>query len=154
MARDLLTTPRPSDGDEYVALEEASPRNRILAFTLASFLGFLGAHRFYTGRPWTGLAMLLTGGGFLIWWIADVFVLLSGRFKDGQGRVLGPPRAIERSELKELPDETRRQLADDTEDPDLDELLEDPIDEEFARLEREVDGDTQKRDDRGRDGRV
>lgn len=33
--------------------------------------GWAGAHRFYLERPGTGILMLLTGGGLLIWWALD-----------------------------------------------------------------------------------
>ena len=35
---------------------------------------FLGVHRFYTGRPISGIFMILTLGGLGIWWI--LFCLL------------------------------------------------------------------------------
>ncbi len=84
----------PESPDER-SLVELSPKHRKLTFTLACLAGFSGAHRFYVGRPLTGLAMLLSGGGLLMWWFMDVFWLLSGQFKDGQGRPLGRPRHVD-----------------------------------------------------------
>lgn len=128
-----------------IPLEERSPRNRLLAFTLAVFFGYLGVHRFYTGRFWTGIAMFLTGGGFGIWWVIDVLILLAGRFKDGEGRVLGPPmhRAIEghQQHQRHQPQPHLQQrlghdgsTARSEEDIALDSLLEDPLEEEFRKL--------------------
>lgn len=37
--------------------------------------GFLGAHRFYYGRPVTGTIWALTGGLLLIGWIVDLFLI-------------------------------------------------------------------------------
>ncbi|NIP82076.1 MAG: NINE protein, partial [Gemmatimonadetes bacterium] len=35
------------------------------------FFGWAGGHRFYLERPGTGILMLLTGGGLLVWWLLD-----------------------------------------------------------------------------------
>lgn len=40
-------------------------------------VGFTGAHRFYYGRPLTGLLWLLTFGLFGIGWIVDLFLIPS-----------------------------------------------------------------------------
>lgn len=91
--------------------------------------------------------MFLTGGGFIIWWIIDVLILLSGRFKDGEGRVLGPPRRVKRPPAGHLP--TREGSTDTAleEDIDLDNLLDDPLAEQFEELER------QNHNQHGTDGR-
>lgn len=123
-----------------IFVEERSPKNRILTFTLACLGGYLGLHRFYTGRFWTGLLMLLTSGGFAIWWIFDVLLVLSGRFKDGEGRVLGPPRRTQ-GPAGYLPQHTsHRPPGAQDDDIDLDALLEDPLEEKFRELERQQQG--------------
>jgi TM2 domain-containing membrane protein YozV/predicted Ser/Thr protein kinase len=38
-------------------------------------LGFLGAHRYYAGRFWSGLLYTLTGGFFLVGWVLDLFLM-------------------------------------------------------------------------------
>ncbi len=38
-------------------------------------LGFTGAHRFYLGRPWTGLLWALTGGLLVVGWLVDLFLI-------------------------------------------------------------------------------
>lgn len=130
---------------QLVPIEEQSPKNRVLTFTLACLGGFWGLHRFYTGRFWTGLAMLFTGGGFFIWWVIDVLILLTGRFKDGEGRVLGPPRHVRQQPARRIthqhqPMGTVEPKRDDDE-ISLDELLEDPLECEFEKLEREMSTD-------------
>jgi TM2 domain-containing membrane protein YozV len=39
--------------------------------------GFMGAHRFYFGKPVSGTIWLLTGGLFLIGWIVDLVLMPS-----------------------------------------------------------------------------
>lgn len=43
-------------------------------------LGWIGAHRFYLERPGTGILQMITGGGFLVWWVADAWRI--GRMVD------------------------------------------------------------------------
>jgi len=50
-------------------------KNRTVAWVLWAFLGWAGAHRFYLNREFTGLAMLFTGGGGLLWWGVDAFLV-------------------------------------------------------------------------------
>lgn len=65
-----------------------SSKSRLAALLLAFFLGLWGAHRFYVGKFWTGLLLLLTGGGFGIWWIVDCIMIVAGVFTDADGRRL------------------------------------------------------------------
>ena len=51
-------------------------RNKWVAFCLCFFLGFLGAHKFYEGKPGKGILYLLTCGLFGIGWLIDCIVLL------------------------------------------------------------------------------
>ena len=66
----------------------SSSKSRLAALLLAFFLGVFGAHRFYVGTFWTGLILLLTGGGFGIWWVIDCILIAVGVFTDSNGRRL------------------------------------------------------------------
>ena len=52
--------------------------------------GFMGAHRFYYGKPWTGTLYFFTLGLFFIGWIVDLFLIPSmddqadQRFRSGR----------------------------------------------------------------------
>lgn len=52
--------------------------------------GFLGAHRFYFGRPVTGTIWFFTFGLFLIGWIVDLF-LIPGMDKEADLRFRAGP---------------------------------------------------------------
>lgn len=39
--------------------------------------GFMGAHRFYYGKPWTGTLWFFTLGLFFVGWIVDLFLIPS-----------------------------------------------------------------------------
>src|SRR5260370_1702978 len=60
----------------------------IATVLLCHFLVTLGVHRFYTGRIITGILQLLTFGGFGIWVLVDLIMIISGDFKDSYNRPL------------------------------------------------------------------
>ena len=47
-------------------------RSLLVAYLLWFFLGILGIHRFYLGRPVSGVIWLCTGGLFGVCWLFDV----------------------------------------------------------------------------------
>lgn len=54
-----------------------APTHPILVGYLFWGLGFTGLHRFYFGKPLTGILWFCTGGLFLIGWIVDLFLIPS-----------------------------------------------------------------------------
>jgi hypothetical protein len=82
--RDLYTYPRKS---------------RRVAWVLYALFGWAGGHRFYLGHIGTGMLMLLTGGGGLVWWVIDGFLLKGmiaahGAEQDRRRRDRQPPIAL------------------------------------------------------------
>ena len=66
-----------------------SSKSKSTTFLLCYFLGGIGVHRFYLGKLITGVLMLLTAGGLMIWWLIDLYRIVTGRLKDKQGGGLG-----------------------------------------------------------------
>lgn len=71
-----------------VPAHETSPKSRGVAIVLCLLLGFYGAHRFYAGKYGTGVLMMFTAGGLFLWWMVDLFALITSSFTDSKGRVL------------------------------------------------------------------
>jgi|TARA_B100001971_G_C17707669_1_gene294866 TM2 domain-containing membrane protein YozV len=62
-----------------------SEKSFVATLILCILLGGLGVHRFYVGKIWTGVLMLLTLGGLGIWTLVDLIVIAVGNFKDSNG---------------------------------------------------------------------
>ena len=70
--------------------EEISTRARSKTFLLSLLIliGFGGVHRIYAGKIWTGILQFVTGGGFVIWQVIDMIMILCGSFRDKEGRII------------------------------------------------------------------
>ncbi|PCI78075.1 hypothetical protein COB21_01810 [Candidatus Aerophobetes bacterium] len=64
--------------------------NQRTAQVFCGFLGMIGAHQFYAGKPFKGIAMLCTLGGLGIWAFVNNYQLATCGFKDGRGKVICP----------------------------------------------------------------
>lgn len=78
-----MTTRLPDlyEGDPPVG-PEISERSRGVALLLGGVGGWLGLHRFYSGKIGTGIAQLCTLGGLGIWWFYDLVLVVTGEFRD------------------------------------------------------------------------
>lgn len=90
-----MTTPQREDEEneeeneeqeeEARPLDGISEKSRGVGGLLCLFFGVFGLHRFYAGRPWTGLLQLVSFGGLGFWSFIDLILLILGRFRDGRG---------------------------------------------------------------------
>jgi len=62
-----------------------SEKNWFVALLLCIFLGAIGIHRFYVGKMGTAILMILTFGGFGIWWAIDLIFIVTNLFTDRNG---------------------------------------------------------------------
>ena len=69
---------------ETVVQTHEGPSKLLLAL-LCILLGYLGIHRFLTGKIGTGILMILTLGGFGLWTLIDFIIILTGNFTDKNG---------------------------------------------------------------------
>lgn len=65
------------------------PRQRhFLALFFLSFMwGMFGVDRLYMGRIGTGILKLITLGGLGLWTLTDFIIIMTGTFRDKQGRL-------------------------------------------------------------------
>lgn len=70
--------------------EPKSDKNFLATLLFCLLLGTFGVHRFYVGKIGTGILMLLTVGGFGIWWLIDIILIACGAFRDKQGFLVKP----------------------------------------------------------------
>ena len=71
--------------------KETSDKSWETAVVLSVLLGWLGADRLYLGSAWLGILKFCTLGGFGVWWVVDIVLLLQGAMRDGEGRAMGGP---------------------------------------------------------------
>lgn len=62
-----------------------SSKSRTITLVLAILLGECGVHHFYSGKIGMGILYFCTFGLFLIGWIVDIIMILTGKYTDKNG---------------------------------------------------------------------
>lgn len=87
--------PPPVYSQAYPGYAGAYPmfgrKDWLLTLLLCLFLGWFGAHRFYTGHILIGVIQLLTFGGCGVWTIVDLVLILTDNYRDANGYPLVKP---------------------------------------------------------------
>ena len=73
------------ESEQVKAVVNSNKVNWLTTFILCLLLGWMGIHRFYVKKIISGVFMLLTVGGFGLWWLIDLILILTGSFKDKEG---------------------------------------------------------------------
>lgn len=69
------TTYPPYKQPVYVAVAPTDTHSKVIGYLLWFFLGIIGAHRFYYGKPISGIVWFFTLGLLGIGWIVDAFLI-------------------------------------------------------------------------------
>jgi hypothetical protein len=76
-----------SDATQESKTKTVDTRRHFLAVFFLSYMwGIFGVDRFYLGKIGTGILKLITAGGFGVWVIVDLVLIMSGSMRDKEGR--------------------------------------------------------------------
>lgn len=76
------------DENKWSAAYSISYKDPLIALLLSLFVGQLGIDRFYVGQTSLGVIKLLTCGGFGIWSIVDLFLIMNAAREENARKLL------------------------------------------------------------------
>jgi len=80
---------KPQSSSGFLSpVDPAEGYDWLTTLLLCFFVGALGIHSFYTKKTGIGIIQLLTLGGCGIWALIDLIMIITGSFKDAEGRPL------------------------------------------------------------------
>ena len=68
-----------ADWNDVGRKEVMTMKSKTTAIILSILLGELGVDRFYLGYTGLGILKLITAGGFGIWWLIDLILIITGK---------------------------------------------------------------------------
>lgn len=69
-------------------IKNGDAKDYLTASLLSLFIGILGVDRFYLGYTGLGVLKLFTFGGFGIWYLIDLILIVTGGLKTSKGEAL------------------------------------------------------------------
>ncbi|MGI6595847.1 MAG: TM2 domain-containing protein [Elusimicrobia bacterium] len=75
-------------GRGLASLSTCERKDWTITLILSILVGEFGIDRFYTGYVGLGILKLLTGGGCGIWWLIDIILIATGKYRDSNGNPL------------------------------------------------------------------
>lgn len=75
-------------GRGLASLSICERKDWTITLILSILVGEFGIDRFYTGYVGLGILKLLTGGGCGIWWLIDIILIATGKYRDSNGNPL------------------------------------------------------------------
>jgi TM2 domain-containing membrane protein YozV len=83
-----IPNPNQNQPQQDPNVSDKEKTTALILCILPYFIQIHGIHRFYTGHIGIGIIQLITWGGCGIWTLIDLIQIISGSYKDAQGRTL------------------------------------------------------------------
>lgn len=81
----LILQPKPVEATQSIEVSKNKQRHFLAVFFFSFMWGVFGVDRFYLGRYFTGFLKLITFGGFGLWAMIDLSLVMAGAMTDRNG---------------------------------------------------------------------